>query len=168
MSVSDEFMSFLDDLKKKSFMRVLIKIWFVSWYCFVYFAIFPPKVIYRKGALKTCSELISCATTAVFLENETVFISNKITWTKVKVSCENNFFVRNSSIDTHNMEIWQKITPFQQNTFQWLFLTWFTVSFLMRLQCEGELWVLTPFLNQTIHHNAISFTKFVTLGTRSD
>ena len=57
MSVSDEFMSFLDDLKKKSFMRVFMKIWFVFWYCFVYFAIFPPKVIYRKGALKNFVKL---------------------------------------------------------------------------------------------------------------
>ena len=55
--------------------------------------------------------------------NEPALISGKMTWEKKSVSCENNLFIQNRSANAHNMEIWQKRTPYFQIFSQCLLMT---------------------------------------------
>ena len=47
-------------------------------------------------------------------ENEPHLISGKMTWQKKPVSYDNNFFFQHRSTNVHNMETWQKGTPFRR------------------------------------------------------
>ena len=62
-------------------------------------------------------------------ENKPVLSSRKNGLRKKYGLCENQFFTQNSSSNFHNMETWEKRTPFSQNSSLWLFL-YFCVAWL--------------------------------------
>ena len=83
-------------------------------------------------------------------EIEPVLTTDKMTWGRT-VSCENNFFVQNRSINVHNMETWQKWTPFSQNMSQWLLLK--------ELHYSSFQWILQKFLEWPIYTISLDVCK---------